>query len=361
MFNVMRAIMNRATAMKRRHPSETPLPDVASRRDILQGAAALVAGAAGLATAHSDARASTATAIDSDESMEQLIPALSNWGRWGPDDQLGTLNFITDKTRLAAAALIRSGRVVPLGREFSVTTPELRNFSYTMRRYEDEPLPEEAGCLDIVGMTCHGFAVTHVDALCHLFTPEGKQGMYNGYPIDNVTQDGALKLGIEQAGAQGIVGRGVLLDVAAVHGGPLPLGTPIMPSDLDAAEKLHNVEVGEGDIVFVRNGAGPSNTFRHASGLHGACLLWLRERNVAVLSSDSDSDVHPPVAGFKRWTEPIHMIGIPYMGLTLIDQAELDGLAKACGEERRWSFFVSVAPWRFKGATGSIVNPLAIF
>jgi kynurenine formamidase len=339
--------------------SEATLPnDAVSRRDLLQRGATLVVGAAAMS---GNARAAATTSIESDEAMEQLIPALSNWGRWGPDDQLGTLNFITAQTRLAAAALIRTGRVVPIGREFSVTTPELRNFSYTMKRYEDEPLPEESGCLDIVGMTCHGFAVTHVDALCHLFTPEGKQGMYNGYPTDNVTKDGTLKLGIEHVAARGIVGRGVLLDVAAVHGGPLPLGTPIMPSDLEAAEKLHGIEVGEADILFVRNGAGSANTFRHASGLHGSCLPWLHERKVAVLSSDSDSDVHPPVPGFKRWTEPVHMIGIPYMGLTLLDQAELDELAKACAEENRWAFFVTIAPWRFKGATGSIVNPLAMF
>lgn len=345
--------------MSMRYPSKEMPRAVASRRDVLQGAAALAAGAAGLAVAL-DAGANAATMIENDEAMEQVIPTLSNWGRWGPDDQLGTLNFITDKTRLAAAALIRTGRVVAIGREFSVTTPELRNFSYTMHRYEDA-LPEEAGCIDVVAMTCHGFAVTHVDALCHLFTPEGKQGMYNGYPIDNVTKDGTAKLGIEHVAAQGIVGRGVLLDIAEVHGGPLPLGTPIMPADLDAAAKLHDVEVGEGDIVFVRNGAGPANTYRHASGLHAACLPWLHERNVAVLSSDSDSDVHPPIAGFKRWTEPVHMIGIPYMGLTLLDHAELDGLAKACAEEKRWTFFVSAAPWRFKGATGSVVNPLAMF
>jgi len=342
------------------YPSDAKLREVASRRDILQGVAALVAGATATSGA-SDARAGTAHEIDDDQSMERAIPTLSNWGRWGPDDQLGTLNFITDKTRLAAAGLIRSGRVVPIGREFSVKTPELRDFSYTMRRYEDEPLPEESGCIDVVGMTCHGFAVTHVDALCHLFTPQGKQGMYNGYPIENVTKDGTLKLGIEQVGARGIVGRGVLLDVAEVHGGPLPLGTPIMPSDLDAAAKLHGIEVGEGDIVFVRNGAGAANTYRHASGLHASCLPWLHEHSVAVLSSDSDSDVHPSVAGFKRWVEPVHMVGIPYMGLTLIDHAELDGLSRACAEEKRWTFFVSVAPWRFKGATGSAVNPLAMF
>lgn len=335
-------------------------PSYLSRRRMLYLAGAVAAGAAALTpgTAHADDPA--AAAIVDDASLERALPMLSNWGRWGADDQLGTLNLITTDKRLAAAALIQSGRVVPLGREFAVDTPELRNFTYTMRSYDD-PLPEEAGCYDIVGMTCHGFAVTHLDALCHVFTPAGRHGMYNGFPISNVTDTGAHKLGIEHVGATGIVGRGVLLDIAEVRGGPLPLGTAITPEDLNAAERAHNVTVGEGDIVFVRSGAGAANTYRHASGLHAACLPWLHERGVAVLSSDSDSDVHPPAAGFTNWTEPVHMVAIPYMGLTLLDQAELDGLAQACAQEGRWTFFVSAAPWRFRGATGSIVNPLAIF
>jgi kynurenine formamidase len=327
-------------------------PEALRRRALL----AATIGAAALTRA---ARADP-PAIRDEQDLERALPALSNWGRWGPDDQLGTLNFQSARARLAAAALIRSGRVVPLGREISPATPELRDFSYRMRRYAD-PLPEEAGSLDVIGMTCHGFAVTHLDALCHVFTPAGRQGMYNGYPITDVTPQGARRLGIEQAGAVGIVGRGVLLDIASVHGGALPLGTAIMPADLEAAERLHGVRVAEGDLLFVRNGAGARNTYRHGSGLHAACLPWLRERRVAVLSNDSDGDVHPPIPGFARWTEPIHMVGIPFMGLTLLDQADLDALAAACAAESRWTFFVTIAPWRFKGATGAAVNPLAMF
>jgi kynurenine formamidase len=332
------------------------------RRDLLGGAAVAASGVGALASSMKSPAGQTATPppIRNDKDLEQALPTLSNWRRWGTDDQLGTLNFISPKTRLAAAALIRTGRVVPLGREISTTTPELRNFSYKMSRYEDA-LPEEAGCIDTIGMTCHGFAVTHVDALCHLFTPEGRQGMYNGYPIDDVTPSGALRLGIEHVGAVGIVGRGVLLDVAEVKGGPLPLGSAIMPEDLEAAEQLHDLRVGEGDVVFVRNGAGQRNTYKRGTGLHAACLPWLRDRRVAVLSNDSDGDAHPPIPGFERWTEPIHMVGIPYMGMTLLDHTELYALAAACAAEGRWTFFATVSPWRFKGATGSAVNPLAMF
>lgn len=330
------------------------------RRSMLSGAAAVGATALASFSIRAADNPAAPPRIADDQDLERALPSLSNWGRWGPDDQLGTLNFITAKTRLAGAALIRSGRVVALGREISTTTPELRNFSYQMNRYQD-PLPEEAGCFDTIGMTCHGFAVTHVDALCHIFTPEGMQGMYNGYPVSSVTPAGALRLGIEHVANVGIVGRGVLLDVAGLKGGPLPLGSAIMPEELDAAERRHGVQVAEGDILFVRNGAGPSNTYRNGTGLHAACLPWLRDRKVAVLANNSDGDAHPAIPGFTRWTEPVHMVAIPYLGMTLIDQVELDALAAACADEGRWSFFVTVAPWRFKGATGCAVNPLAMF
>jgi len=93
----------------------------------------------------------------------------------------------------------------------------------------------------------------------------------------------------------------------------------------------------------------------------GSRLPSLRERRASVLSSDSDSDVHPPLPGFERWTEPVHMVLIPYLGMPILDNIELDALAEACAAEQRWAFFVSVSPWRFKGATSSPVNPVAIF
>jgi kynurenine formamidase len=331
----------------------------ASRREMLAGAATLAAAGA-LADTAPAAFAASLPSIENDEELERALPALSNWGRWGPDDQIGTLNFMTPRTRLAAAALIRTGRVVPFAREMSSATPNLRDVTYRMKKYFD-PLPEEAGCIDEIGMTYHGFAVTHVDALCHIFTPEGREGMYNGYSTDDVTPEGARRLGIERQGEVGIVGRGVLLDVAEVRGGPLEIGSVIRPDDLEAAERLHAVTVGEADVLFVRNGGGARNTYQRGTGLHASCLPWLRERRVAVLSSDSDSDVHPPLAGFARWTEPMHMVLIPYLGMPILDNTDLDRLATACAEEGRWAFFVSVAPWRFKGATSSPVNPLAIF
>jgi kynurenine formamidase len=262
--------------------------------------------------------------------------------------------------RAAAARSVTSGRVVALGREFAPDTAHLRRFEYRMIRYED-PLPGEAGAIDVVTLMCHGFAVTHVDALCHFFTPEGKAGMYNGHSIDHVTPVGARKLGIERIGEVGITGRGVLLDIAALRGGPLPVGSAIGPQDLELAEKAQNVRVGEGDILFVRNGAGAGNTHERGTGLTASCVPWLKARGVAALSGDSDSDIHPPVEGIRRWVEPIHMIGIPYLGLVLLDNADLDELAEVCTAENRFSFFVSVAPWRLKGATGGAVNPLAMF
>jgi kynurenine formamidase len=133
------------------------------------------------------------------------------------------------------------------------------------------------------------------------------------------------------------------------------------PDELKAAERAEAVAVGEGDILFIRNGAGAANTYELGTGLHPDCLAWLRERRIAVVSSDSDSDVHPPLAGFHRWSEPVHMIAIPYLGLPILDNTDLEEISRACAAERQWEFFVTAAPWRFRGATSSPVNPLAIF
>ncbi|MBS2035109.1 cyclase family protein [bacterium] len=295
-----------------------------------------------------------------DDEIDTELNSVSNWGRWGNEDQLGTLNYLTDASRLRAAGLIRTGRTVSLARPLSMLPANLRKGSYHLLSYTD-PAPGESGCLDNIAMVFHGFKVTHIDALCHFFTPLGSQGMYNGFSLNHITPTGATRLGVETMGERGIVGRGVLLDVAALRGRPLEPGSAIYPSDLEAAEKLAGVRVGEGDILFIRNGAGDANQLTRASGLHPSCLPWLHQRRVAVLGGDSDNDVHPPLPGLKRWAEPIHMIALPYMGLPLLDQAELEALSLTCKEYGRWEFFVSLAPWRFIGTTASPVNPLAVF
>lgn len=297
---------------------------------------------------------------NNDAEMDDLLPQLSNWGRWGAEDQLGTLNYLTNERARAAAALIRTGQTISLARNVPMIPANLRSGKYSLLKYTDPP-PEESGCIDNIAMVYHGFTVTHIDALCHFFTPLGAQGMYNGFSLDQVTPTGADRLGVEVMGQRGIVGRGVLLDIAALKGGPLKVGSAILPEDLEAAEQAEGVTVGEGDILIVRNGAGAANRYQLATGLHPSCLLWMQQRRIALLCGDSDNDVHPALPGFFRWSSPIHMVALPYMGLPLLDQAELEELSQACKLQQRYTFFVTVAPWRLKGTTGSPVNPLVVF
>jgi kynurenine formamidase len=289
--------------------------------------------------------------MQTDEDIDRLLPQITNWGRWGKQDQLGTVNFITARQRLKAVSLVKKGRTISLAREISVTkTDGIRRGTYEMMREED-------GSRDYVGMIFHGFALTHLDALCHAFAGPGK--MYNGFSVEEVTAEGANKLGIERMAAKGISGRGVLLDIAILKGAILEPGTPIFPKDLEKAEEAQGITVEEGDILLVRTGAGARNTREQRSGLHPQCLPWLHERNVAILGSDGDNDVHP--SGFTRWESAMHSVAIPYMGLPLLDNAELDVLSQVCQEEKRWEFFLTIAPWRFHGATSSPVNPIALF
>jgi kynurenine formamidase len=285
---------------------------------------------------------------------------LSNWGRWGEDDQLGALNLITPAVTAAAAATVRTGRTVSCARPLDTVssadnpTPVAHHMTGTFT---------EGMGADYVALAPHGFATSHIDALCHIF----HQGqLYNGYPAETVTAHGATKLGIHQLRA-GIVTRGVLLDIPALRGvAALEPGEPVFPQDLEAAEQEAGVEVRAGDALLVRTGRwpwrrahGPWDAGSLAAGLDASCLPWLRARDVATLGSDGVSDVLPSrVDGVGM---PIHTVVIVAMGVHLLDNLDLDALAIACTEEARWEFLFTVAPLVLRRGTASPVNPIALF
>jgi kynurenine formamidase len=300
---------------------------------------------------------------------------LSNWGRWGREDVLGTLNLITPEKRAAAARLAREGLVVSCGRtisyEHSSDAPDPpRHFMLRTGLTPPEPGSYGRGSMgDHFTFTPHGITVTHLDAPSHSVwrsRPEGPRTMYNGHPDTAVTMDGATIGSIELAG-DGIVTRGVLLDIAGLHGVDwLEPGTPIFPEDLDAAEQRQGVRVEPGDALMVRNGhlarrnrLGPTGPRDTRAGLQAACLPWLRQRDVALLSSDSAQDVGPydyPNLGY-----PIHGVGMVAMGLWLLDNADTEPLVEACRRLGRWEFLFTVAPLKWQAGTASPVNPLAMF
>jgi kynurenine formamidase len=217
--------------------------------------------------------------------------------------------------------------------------------------------------LDFVGVSFHGMAVSHIDALCHVFV-DGE--MYNGYPAADVTSLGAKRNSIKAAFG-GIVGRGVLLDIPRLRGVEwLEPGDAIAPAELDAACEAQRVMVETGDILLVSTGRdarraahGPwePNT-EGIAGLHPECIPWLIERDLSVLGSDGVSDVLP--ANHHRWPMPLHMCLLVGMGVHLLDNLQLGRLAAACAERARWQFQFVVSPLQIGGGTGSPVNPVAI-
>jgi kynurenine formamidase len=286
--------------------------------------------------------------------------SLSNWGRWGDDDQLGTLNLLRPEHTVAAAALVRTGRRVSCARSLP-TEPAVDN----LRPVEHHMVgtATEGYGADWFGMAPHGYATSHLDALCHIFW-DGR--LYGGRPAEIVTAHGALELGIHQL-ANGAVGRGVLLDIPLALGvDALEPGTPITVDDLETAEARAGVQVGTGDILLVRTGRwrwraehGPWDPRARLAGLHASCLPWLHQREVAMLGSDGVSDVHPSHIDDVRL--PVHTVGIVAMGLSLLDNLDLDALASACAEAGGAEFLLTVAPLVLEGGTASPVNPIATF
>jgi len=284
---------------------------------------------------------------------------LSNWGRWGKDDQLGTLNLVTPARRRAAMALVKEG--VPVSLAVNTFT----------EKAADVPCPAEwgmttateSGATDRVAFPCiHGAASTHIDSLAHTFF-RGK--MWNGYDTSALV---TMTRGAEKNSVlpmkNGIVTRAVLYDIAKLKGVPyLAPGDRIFAEDLEAWEKKAGVRAGPGDALVLRWGRygrrakfGPDDG---AAGLDVSVLPWLKRRDISLIVWETAGYAPQPTGDLFR--NAVHNFIQAILGIHVLDRADLEALSEATASRNRWEFMLMVTPLALPNATGSPVNPIAMF
>ena len=292
---------------------------------------------------------------------ERWKTELSNWGRWGKDDEVGAMNLITPVKRRQAAALVKEGFSVSLARDVDT------------EKAIDNPQPYERQMLaigsDRFGVAFHGVAHTHLDSLAHI----NYDGVfYNGYkpdPAAVMKANGHARNSIVNL-KNGIFTRGVLIDIPRMKGVRyLEPGTVITRDDVEAFEKFAGLKVTAGDAVFIRTGrwarraaVGPWDLGREAGmrpGPGASVLPWLKARDVALLGSDVPPSTSP--VDVEGETGPVHDFALVTLGIHLFDNCDLEALAEAAASRKRWDFLLTAAPLPIGGGTGSPVNPIATF
>jgi kynurenine formamidase len=289
---------------------------------------------------------------------ERWKTELSNWGRWGKDDEVGALNLVTPAKRRQAAALVKDGISVSLAADADTV------------KAVDNPNPYEHTMIGIasdrIAVNYHGIAHTHLDSLAHI---NANGVFYNGYTPDPavVAKEGHAKNSIHNV-KNGIFTRGILIDIPRLKGVPyLEPGTPIAVADLEAWEKQAGVTVSAGDALFVRTGVwarrkaeGPWLRGRaeggRSAGLDPSVIPWLKRRDVAILGSD-----HPQYVAPSNLRGAVHDFALVYLGVHLLDNCDLEALADAAAARKRWEFLLTTAPLPIRGGTGSPLNPIALF
>jgi kynurenine formamidase len=299
--------------------------------------------------------------------FDALFDELSNWRRWGSTDERGTLHLLTAPRVADAAQLVRDGISVtmslPLNTHAEADNPMPANHHMTLVASVAPAGDPVHFSKDYVGLDYHNDGHTHIDALSHVAY---RGFLFNGRPEDEVTDSGATVNTIE-ALKDGLVGRGVLLDVPRHRGVPwLEPGEYILADELEAVEREQGVVVREGDILLVRTGharrlaeLGPWNTPEAKAGLHPTAMRFLGERGVAAAGSDGNHDTAPSTTegvGF-----PIHVLAIAAMGIHLLDYLQFEDVRKVCERTNRWEFLFLASPLRVLGGTGSPINPVAVF
>jgi kynurenine formamidase len=291
--------------------------------------------------------------------LRDLADAVSNAGRWGGNDERGTLNLVTRDKTLAAASLIRSGRVVSASHDFNMeSTPHKPRAGYHRMLWRESGTT----ATDAFMVESHGYEVTHVDALAHV-SLDGTT--YNDRAFDEVLTRDGLTFGSVLALADGVATRGVLLDLPRSQDRDwLERGEEVGVADLERAERWAGVTVTSGDALIVRVGleARERSTGLQPpdvrTGLSIECIEWLHRREISVFGGDCFERLPSTVPSSPA---PLHEIGLARMGLVLVDHIAVEELSSVCMTETRWEFFFTVAPLRIPRATGSPVNPLCIF
>jgi putative cyclase len=310
------------------------------------------------------------------EQVVAMEKSLSNWGRWGKEDERGTLNLVTPKKTMEALALVKDGVVVSLAR-FANLDKTVDDFNFGPTKHEmwygalGPPKPGETrGALDTISYGLHDGTNSHIDALCHYtILHEGKVVVFNGHP--SATPEGCSANGIDRMGP-GVVTRAILVDMPLLKNVEwLDPHTPIYPEDLEAWEKFAGVKIGSGDAVLIRTGRwalraakGPWLHAREGAGLHASVMPWLKQRDIAVLASDAVNDVQPSgiVGGSgEAAIRPVHLISIAVMGMPLVDNGYFEDAAKEAAARKRWEFLMSLQLTRLQGGTASNFNALGIF
>jgi kynurenine formamidase len=290
----------------------------------------------------------------------------SNWGRWGADDELGTLNFITPAVRRGAAALVRECHALSLSRPVDTHAGPANPYP----AHHFVAVGESGGMLDYVGLFIHGITNTHIDALCHLPTAEG-DAYYNGAAMGPGNLPARRKGTIEHW-RHGVVTRGVLYDVPRLRGTEyVAPGRPVHGWELADAADAQGIEPEPGDAVLIRCGAdayfaatGPTPAFGFPAGVHASAVEFLYETQAALLCWDfqdaptADQGLPNPMP--IPVALHVHHILLPYMGMPIVDNANLEELARTCAQLGRYAFQFVVAPLLIEGGTGSPVNPLAV-
>lgn len=330
------------------------------------------------------------TDVEVPAALREMAGSVSNWGRWGPHDELGTLNHITPEAVARAVQCVRKGQTISLSIPIDAYGPQ---GAHGFRRNPIHLMTLDGGDHNLAdriagwgGATEAALAsggrgpmrfnddyimmplqaATQWDALSHVYY---ERQLYNGYASDSVTSLGATRNSIDRVAAAGkVVGRGVLLDVARYKGVEhLPAGSVVTPDDLDATADEEGLEIFSGDIVLVRTGwwqrflqtRDGEAWALESPGLGWRCAQWLKVKEVSAVACDNVA-VEVTAPEWDGITLPLHMLALRDLGMILGEMWDLEALAAECAKDCRYDFLLSAVPLLISGAVGSPVNPVAI-